>query len=129
MLSCVHCDEPIERAQGVWYHPHRRFRGNGGTLPVLCDFGDRLGPTHATPIALTPNDKDFLHSLHVSTDDESFVLEALWSEWQHTNVHQGPSACADCGAAPRGQHSLSCERRAPMIFEVGSRHQKHVIRH
>jgi hypothetical protein len=125
----VHCGEPIERAQGVWYHPHRRFRGDGGSLPVLCDFGDRIGPTHATPIALTPNDKDFLHTLHVSTDDENFLLEALWSEWQHANAHQGPSACADCGAAAYEQHALDCEQRASMTFDRVVPHQKHAAEH
>ncbi|MGH9448275.1 MAG: hypothetical protein ACRD4R_00520 [Candidatus Acidiferrales bacterium] len=117
MFTCLHCGEPIDHAQGVWFHPRRRFRGCGETLPTLCDFGYQLGPTHATPIALTPRDKDFLYSIHVAIDEESFLLEALWLDWRNMNIQRGATACAECGAAVNGQHSMSCKRRALMAFD------------
>lgn len=129
MLTCVHCGQPIEHANGVWYHPHRRFRCATGSLPTLCDFGDRLGPTHAAPAAVTSADKDFLCSIHVASDDENFMLEALWLDWKQANVQRGHSLCADCGAAPGGQHSLECSNRAVMTFEYGALRSKHAAGH
>ncbi len=129
MLTCLHCGEPLDHAEGVWFHPHRRFRGANGVLPTLCDFGDRLGPTHATPTALTPADRDFLYSIRVATDEESFLLEALWLDWQNANVHRGVSPCVCCGAAVNAHHALNCERRAPMTFDDVLLHRKHALRH
>lgn len=126
MLTCVHCGEPIEHAEGVWYHPHRRFRGHSGELPVLCDFGERVGPTRATPVAITLADKEFLYSMHVAADAEDFLLEALWVEWERANVRQGISACPGCGAAPGGQHALECRLHAPMTFEPVHSSHAHV---
>lgn len=82
----------------------------------MCDFGDRVGPTRATPMALSPADKDYLYSIHVTIDEESFMLEALWLDWQHANAHHGHRLCADCGAAEGGQHLLDCARHAHMKF-------------
>ncbi|MDE3169876.1 MAG: hypothetical protein KGL75_07025 [Acidobacteriota bacterium] len=117
MLTCAHCGEPIEHAEGVWYHPHRRFRGHGGSLPELCDFGGRVGPTRATPVAVTPSDKDFLYSIRVAADEENFLLEALWTDWQHANAHHGILSCAGCGARSGEQHSFDCGRHAPVTFD------------
>lgn len=116
VLTCVHCGEPIDHVHGVWFHPYRRFRGERGALPTLCDFGERVGPTRATPVVLTPADKEFLCSIHVATDEENFLLEALWLDWQHANFHSCLSPCARCGASLYGQHALDCKRRAAMIF-------------
>jgi hypothetical protein len=139
MMTCAHCGEPIAQTEGVWYHPHRRFRAQAGpthqsgllgappALPTLCDFGARLGPTHATPVAVTPADKDFLCSIHVAADDENFLLEALWLEWQHANIHRGVSPCADCGAAPDSQHSLECQHHARMNFDGNLLRHRHAI--
>lgn len=118
MLTCAHCGEPIEHAEGVWYHPHRRFRGHGESLPELCDFGGRVGPTRATPVAVTPADKDFLYSIRVAADEENFLLEALWADWQHANANLRGSSCSDCGAAPGEQHAFDCGRHAPMTFDL-----------
>jgi hypothetical protein len=124
VITCVHCGEPVECAAGVWFHPHRRFQGHHGALPVLCDLGDRIGPTRATPLALTPADRDFLHSVHVFSDDEGFLLEALWLEWQHANANRGPGRCFRCNAPEGGQHALDCERHAEMVFDVDRSRQK-----
>jgi hypothetical protein len=129
MLTCLHCGEPIDHQEGVWFHPHRRFRGRNGILPTLCDFGYRLGPTHATPIVLTPADKDFLYSIHIPIDEEGFLLEALWLDWQNANINRGVFACSDCSAAVNTQHALNCERRAPMIFDAILLHRTHAVRH
>ncbi len=91
-------------------------------MPTLCDFGDRIGPTHAAPIAVTPADRDFLYSVRVAADDESFLLEALWLDWQQANVQRGVP-CAICHALDGGQHALECEHRARMIFSVNRSHQ------
>lgn len=123
MLTCVHCGEVIEYAAGVWFHPHRRFR-SAHELPTLCDFGDRIGPTHAVPVAITPRDRDFLCSLHVASDDENFFLEALWFEWQHANTNLGPGYCASCHAPVGGQHALECTYRARMTFDASPSRQK-----
>ncbi|MGH9688377.1 MAG: hypothetical protein ACRD5K_14935 [Candidatus Acidiferrales bacterium] len=122
VLTCAHCGEPIDQANGVWFHPRRRFQGQGGSLPTMCDFGDRVGPSRATPMALSPTDKDYLYSIHVSIDEESFLLEALWLDWQQANRHRGDVPCADCGAADGGQHSLDCERHAQMKFNGSVAH-------
>lgn len=124
VLTCAHCGEPIDQAHGVWFHPYRRFRSASSSLPILCDFGDRVGPTHATPVAVSAADKNFLHSIHVPVDQEDFLLEALWVEWQHANVHRGITACRDCGAPPGGQHSLECGQRARMIFDADVLHHR-----
>lgn len=116
VLTCLHCGEPIESSGGVWFHPYRRFQGSQGGLPTLCDFGDRIGPSHAAPLAVTPSDRDFLRSVHVSPDEESFLLEALWLEWRHANTHRRPRCCPACHAPEGGQHAMNCERRAPMVF-------------
>ena len=113
----------------MWFHPHRRFSGKNGVLPTLCDFGYRLGPTHATPVVLTPADKDFLYSIHVAIDEEVFLLEALWLEWQKANIHRGVFRCAGCGAAVNAQHALNCERGAPMTFDDVLLYRKHALRH
>ena len=129
VLTCAHCGEPIDHADGMWFHPYRRFRSESGNLPTLCDYGDRVGPTHASPMAVTPADKDLLSSMHVAADEESFLLEALWLDWRQANRHRGTSACGDCGATPGGQHSISCNRRAPMSFDGSVLHHKHATRH
>lgn len=124
MLTCLHCSEPVDHLQGVWFHPHRRFRGDHGGLPTLCDFGGRVGPTHATPITFTPSDRDFLCSIHVAADEENFLLEALWLDWRHANLHRDLSPCAGCGAKMYGQHTLDCKRGAPMTFDDSVLHRK-----
>jgi hypothetical protein len=129
MLTCAHCGEAVERADGVWYHPHRRFQGHNGGLPTLCDFGGRLGPTHATPVAVTPADKDFLSSIHVAVDDENFLLQALWLDWENANIHHGDWPCFECGAAPGEQHALECTHHAAMMFDGAAvRHNHHLRR-
>jgi hypothetical protein len=77
LLTCLHCGEPVDHLQGVWFHPYRRFAGHHGDLPTLCDFGDRVGPTHASPTTLTSSDRDFLWSIRVAADEENFLLETL----------------------------------------------------
>jgi hypothetical protein len=128
VLTCVHCGELIESAGGVWFHPYRRFQGHHGDLPVLCDFGDRIGPTRAAPVAVTSRDRDFLHSAHVASDDESFFLEALWLEWQHANTNLGPGCCIACHVSEGGQHVLDCEHGARMVFGGSPSRQKFATR-
>lgn len=129
MLTCAHCGEPIDQSNGVWFHPYRRFRCANGDLPTLCDFGDRVGPTQAAPVAVTAADKDFLQSIHVPADEEAFLLEALWIEWQQANVHSGITACHDCGTPAGGQHSLDCRQRARMSFDADLLHHRPRERH
>ncbi len=73
-------------------------------------------------MALSPADKEYLYSIQVTNDEESFLLEALWLEWQHANAHHGGRPCADCGAADGAQHSLDCERHAQMKFNGSVAH-------
>lgn len=54
--------------------------------------------------------------MHIAADEENFLLEALWLDWQRANLHRNFASCDGFGAATFEQHTLDCPRGAMMLF-------------